>query len=92
MTHKALDAFCFYNKCNLDFKTLVDLFEYHENCVRWHPDREWPNIQTLRNIAGNTETPAARVFKGLYDSLKKDDVLTLKFVASDGPCLYELLT
>lgn len=92
MTHKALQAFCFYSECKLNFKTFRDLYEYHEKCVRWYPEREWPNVQNLRRIAEKTNTAEARVFKGLYDSLKDTGVLTFKFVESDGPVWYELIT
>ena len=74
---KQQPAFDFYAKCEVPFKNIIDLREYHEQCVRWDADKQWPNIGVLLNT--DNKSPEAIVFKKLYKKLSKSrsDYLTL---------------
>ncbi len=60
-------VFDFYAKCDVPFVNTRDLVEYHEKCVRWDADKQWPNIGNLLNMVN--KSPEAIAFKKMYKKL-----------------------
>ena len=77
----------YYASTDIPFKTKTDLEEYHEKCIRWDPEKWWPNISSLmymslkENGGGSKE---ATKFRKLVEKLNKrsDRTLTLNIVRS----------
>jgi len=70
-------VFDFYAKCDVPFKNTRDLTDYHEKCVRWDSDKQWPNIGNMLNM--DNRSPEAIAFNKMYKKLLKNrgDGLTL---------------
>ena len=63
------EVFDFYARCGIPFKTLSDFWLYHEQCVRWDADKQWPNIGVLMRAKNNSVEAVA--FRKLYTKLNK---------------------
>lgn len=85
----------FYAKCDVPFKNTIDLSHYHEKCVRWDGDKQWPNIGNLLNMVN--KSPEAIAFKKLYRKLLRSKeyypTLTIKWrdPQIEGKSYYEYI-
>ena len=61
------DAFDFYDKCTMPFKTIGDLNEYHEKSVRQGMGKRWPYPHMI--VKSPNTSPEAVAFKKMFNRL-----------------------
>lgn len=93
------DVFDFYAVCEVPFKNLSDLRYYHEKCVRFDADKQWPSLGVLMRVKNNS--PEADAFRQLYTKMDNlpgalgEDYLTINIQPRSpmlpGMSLYEYI-